>query len=168
MRKLLGYKTANLVLSSFSGSISSLSTSIMINPYDAGEISRAIREVMKEPLENQEAKFEHDVEQIQKSPVGDWVKSWLADTIRANNRTTRTVMITVGIGKTARLLRMRNDFHMLDESSKAAIGKAYSKAKNRLILLDNDVSAASQRVGNIGSDRPVQRKRAAGHDESAV
>lgn len=98
-----------------------------------------MRDIMKEPIENQEAKFSNDVKQILRFPVGDWISSWLADIVRANNRTLRTVMITVGIGKTARLLRMRNDFHMLDESSKAIIGKAYSKAKNRLILLDNDV-----------------------------
>ena len=139
-------------MSTFSGSISSLATSIMINPYDvsspfsplkANDIPRAIKDTLREPPKNKEAKFAHDFEKVRSSPVSDWIKSWISDIIRANNWTLKTVMITVGIGKTTRLLKMRSDFRLLDEKARSSLGKAYSKSKNRLILLDNEVSTIS-------------------------
>jgi len=97
-----------------------------------------MKEIMKESPENLEAKFSHDVQKLSTNTVEDWIKAWIADIIRANNRTPSTRMISVGIGKTTRLFRMRNDFRAIDEFSKNLISKAYVKAKNRLIILDNE------------------------------
>ena len=100
---------------------------------------KAIKGVLRDPIEHQQAKFGHDLESVERTPVRDWVHNWLSDIVRSNNKTSKTVMITVGIGKTSRLLRLRNDFRLLDESIMSNMAKSYLKSKNRLILLDNEV-----------------------------
>ncbi len=76
------------------------------------------------------------------------MRGWLTDMIRADNRTTKTNIIMVGIGKSTMLLRMRSDFHPFDESARSVMAKAYSKSKNRLILLDNE--------GTLGPSDPFK------------
>jgi len=94
---------------------------------------------MSESVENKEAKFAHDFDKLKSDTVIGWVYSWLADLIRANNLTPNTHMIIIGIGKTTQIFRRRNDFLVVDEATKSKIVKAYTKSKNRLILLDNEV-----------------------------
>ena len=98
---------------------------------------------MREPVESNMAEFAHDIDKISKVTVEDWINSWVSDVIRANNRTLTTRMIMVGLGKTSILFRMRSDFRLLEESAKSQIAKAYSKSKNRIIILDNEGTLCS-------------------------
>eukprot|EP00826_Nyctotherus_ovalis_P018284 TRINITY_DN15458_c0_g1_i1.p1 TRINITY_DN15458_c0_g1~~TRINITY_DN15458_c0_g1_i1.p1 ORF type:complete len:356 (+),score=110.58 TRINITY_DN15458_c0_g1_i1:1847-2914(+) len=93
---------------------------------------------MNESAEKKEAKFSHDFEKLRADTVSGWVYNWLSDLIRANNQTPNTHMIIIGIGRTTQIFRRRNDFLVVDEATKTKIVKAYNKAKNRLILLDNE------------------------------
>ena len=95
--------------------------------------------MINEPAETQTAKFLHDFEQLKKWTLADWVDDWLSDLIKANNQTLNTRIISVGMGKTTRLFRLRSDFQLLDHTIKPKIVKAYRNAKNRVIILDNKV-----------------------------
>ena len=90
-------------------------------------------------MENRTIKFAHDLNKLNNDTTKEWVFNWLSDLVRADNQTSNTHLITLGLRKTSQLLRMRNDFFLLDEFQKLCISQAYNKAKNRLILLDNEV-----------------------------
>lgn len=102
-------------------------------------MARVLHTLSNEVPEAQTAKFLHDFEQLKKWTLVNWVNNWLSDLIRANNQTPNTRIISVGIGKTTRLFRLRSDFQLLDYTVKPKIIKAYRNAKNRVIILDNKV-----------------------------
>lgn len=101
---------------------------------------------MEEPKKSKVAKFMHDFKGLGSDTVDTWVFDWLADMIRSCNQTMDTHLIILGIGKSTRLLRIRNDFSPVDEYQKYLISRAYETAKNRLILLDNEVTRAHPRA----------------------
>ena len=98
-----------------------------------------MKKTVRDPVEKRMAQFAHDFECVKKTTIKDWTNDWLCDIIRANNRTIKTTIKTVGMGKTTRLLKMRIDFCLLDENVKSCMAKAYLNSKNRLIILDNEV-----------------------------
>ena len=79
------------------------------------------------------------LESVKKNTVKKWVDSWLCDLIRADNRTLKSIIMSVGLGKTTRLLKTRNDFHLLDDPIKNSMAKAYVNSKNRIFIIDNEV-----------------------------
>ena len=76
---------------------------------------------------------------VNKITLEEWINNWLSDNIRGSNQYTTSKMIIVGLGRTARLLRVRNDFHTIDGFATNRMSKAYKKSQSRLIILDNEV-----------------------------
>eukprot|EP00830_Metopus_es_P006955 TRINITY_DN1658_c0_g2_i1.p1 TRINITY_DN1658_c0_g2~~TRINITY_DN1658_c0_g2_i1.p1 ORF type:complete len:988 (+),score=161.66 TRINITY_DN1658_c0_g2_i1:67-3030(+) len=138
VKGILGKSSGNIILSQFSGSVSTISSSIMVNPYDTSEIAKALKACINADKLKQMAIFEKDYQKVSQSTISDWTKSWISDHIRANNRTSKTIIMSVGMGKTTRLLKMRNDFSPLNEVVKSAMAKGYQRSKNRVIILDNE------------------------------
>jgi len=68
-----------------------------------------------------------------------WADNWISSIIRANNHSSEYKTIFVGIGKTARLLRLRSDLRSLNQDAREKITKKYRKSKKRVIILDNEV-----------------------------
>jgi len=85
--------------------------------------------------------FVHDCNKLKECTLGGWLDDWVANLIRANNKYENCQMILVGIRKTLQLLRMRRDFQPVDCDVKTQIVNAYRKATNRVIILDNKVTA---------------------------
>lgn len=147
IRSLLNCKTGSLMSSTFGGFLTSLIGSTVINPYSvllpnpqASEVARAFHALATENPETQKAKFRHDLKKLKECTLASWVNDWILDLVRANNQTPDSRIISVGMGKTTRLFRMRSDFLLLDYTQRPKIVQAYKKAKNRVIILDNKVS----------------------------
>lgn len=117
-----------------------------------------INALSNETQETQKAKFSHDFEYLKEYTLSSWVNDWVSDLIRANNQTPNTRIISVGMGKTTRLFRMRSDFNLLDYNEKPKIIKAYRQARNRVIILDNKVSFVTI-IGHYNSFRSFPRQK---------
>lgn len=76
---------------------------------------------------------------VNKITLEDWTDNYVSGLIRANNSSPDYKLIIVGIGKTTRLMRLRNNFQLLDVPAKSAIAEAYRNSKKRMIILDNEV-----------------------------
>lgn len=103
------------------------------------EMPHTIHGILSDSENSKVARFAHDFNKLKDCTLGSWLDDWVASLIRADNRSSDYHVVLVGLGKTVRLLRMRNDFRAVDLDVKAAMVKAYRRAKNRVIVLDNKV-----------------------------
>jgi hypothetical protein len=101
----------------------------------------ALHLVLSESGEAKSAMFAHDCNKSKECTLDGWIDEWITNLIRADNEYKNCQMILVGIGKTVQLLRIRRDFQPVDSDIKAEIVKAYRNATNRVIILDNKVTA---------------------------
>lgn len=107
------------------------------------ETVEALRSLRRETLTVQRTKFGHDFAMLGKIDMKDWANGWIADLVRANDQSAEYRTIFVGIGKTARLLRLRSNLRQLDEGARRKISNKYKKSRSRVIILDNEVSVPS-------------------------
>jgi hypothetical protein len=102
-------------------------------------LAEAICKIRRESVMTEKAKFKHDFTLLNKIDMRIWADSWISNIIRANNESLEYKTIFIGLGKTARLLRLRSNLKPLNESARREITKKYKKSKRRVIILDNEV-----------------------------
>jgi trehalose 6-phosphate synthase/phosphatase len=113
-----------LILSELTGAASELSESILVNPLDREELSKAINQALTMPLEEQQERMMMMQKRLKEYDVVKWMTDFL-DQLRA-------------VKKDQDKLRMK----LLDEKALQKLIDEYNAAEKRLMLLDYDGTLA--------------------------
>ena len=65
-----------LVLSQFAGSATDLSSSLIVNPYDTHEVSKAIKTALEMPKKEKSARIKNMVDILEERNIYDWGKNF--------------------------------------------------------------------------------------------
>ncbi len=109
-----------LILSEMAGAASEMHEAILINPTNIEQFAEALRTALEMPVAEQKARFTT----LQKRLARYDVRQWSADFMQMLGSTYK-------IGPTS-------SCRLLDPAAGEAIGKSYSRAKSRILMLDYD------------------------------
>ncbi|KAJ7981595.1 putative Trehalose-6-phosphate synthase [Quillaja saponaria] len=136
-----GPKKSMIVISEFIGCSPSLSGAIRVNPWNVDTTAEAMNEAISMNDSEKQLRHEKHYRYVSTHDVAFWSRSFLQDMERACADHLRKRCWGIGLGFGFRVVALDPNFRKL---SIDAIVSAYSRAKNRAILLDYDGTVMPQ------------------------
>eukprot|EP01064_Diplonema_japonicum_P020754 TRINITY_DN30335_c0_g1_i1.p1 TRINITY_DN30335_c0_g1~~TRINITY_DN30335_c0_g1_i1.p1 ORF type:complete len:789 (+),score=81.70 TRINITY_DN30335_c0_g1_i1:58-2424(+) len=121
---------APLILSEFAGAASCLGGSIIVNPYDKANMAEAMVRALRMDPADKKKNHAHNLRYVQHNSIGQWARTCVAELIREDDEYQH---------------QQKLNGPVLRE-----FVSAYKEAKNRLLLLDFEGTAATE-----GEDRKL-------------
>ncbi|CAA2989727.1 probable alpha,alpha-trehalose-phosphate synthase [UDP-forming] 7 [Olea europaea var. sylvestris] len=134
-------KKSMLVVSEFIGCSPSLSGAIRVNPWNIETTAEALNEAISMADTEKQLRHEKHYKYVSTHDVAYWARSFFQDLERTCKDHFRRRCWGIGLGFGFRVVALDPNFRKL---SIDAIVSAYSKAKNRAILLDYDGTVMPQ------------------------
>ncbi|CAA2953876.1 probable alpha,alpha-trehalose-phosphate synthase [UDP-forming] 7 [Olea europaea subsp. europaea] len=145
-------KKSMLVVSEFIGCSPSLSGAIRVNPWNIETTAEALNEAISMADTEKQLRHEKHYKYVSTHDVAYWARSFFQDLERTCKDHFRRRCWGIGLGFGFRVVALDPNFRKL---SIDAIVSAYSKAKNRAILLDYDGTVMPQASINKVPSREV-------------
>jgi hypothetical protein len=133
------FDKSNIIMSEFSGNNSSLGGILIINPFNVDEITKTIDIAMQMLPEEREQRLELAYSFIKNNSTQKWATGFINDLKRNAEQVGDSEFFStnkfVGLGLQSTLIRTQNLFRELNPSK---IAENFMKAKNRLILINQE------------------------------
>lgn len=147
-----GPKKSMLVVSEFIGCSPSLSGAIRVNPWNIEATAEAMNEAISMAGAEKQLRHEKHYRYVSTHDVAYWAKSFFQDMERSCKDHFRRRCWGIGLSFGFRVVALDPNFRKL---SIDAIVSAYSRSKNRAILLDYDGTLVPQTSINKGPSQAV-------------
>ena len=75
-----------LVLSKMAGAAAELDSALIVNPYDNQQVSKALKQALKMPLDERIDRWRHAMEVLQRNNIYAWQKNFMTDLVAESQR----------------------------------------------------------------------------------